>query len=89
MKTNPIAIVKDLILFFGGLAGIAYQQITDNVNIMLLLIFTAMTGVPGLTQIISLVRNSPIVLQSSSRQPERSESDLDSALPKSSVGDEA
>ncbi len=88
MKTNPIAIAKDLILFFGGLAGIAYQQITNNVNIVLLLIFTAMTGVPGLTQIISLVRNSPIVLESRSSQPEPVESASDSALPSSLGGDE-
>lgn len=87
MKTNPIAIVKDLVLFFGGLAGIAYQQITNNVNIVLLIIFTAMTGVPGLTQIISLVRNSPIVLESRSSQPERSESGSASASQKSLDGE--
>lgn len=76
MATNPerrIAIVKDLVLFFGGLAGIAYQQLTGNVNMVLLLIFTAMTGVPGLTNIISLIRSSPTVLRSSSPPPQRSE----------------
>lgn len=88
MKPNRIAIAKDLILFFGGLCGIAYQQITNNVNIVLLVIFTAMTGVPGLTNIISLVKNSPIVLPSSSQALERPESELDSASPSSSVGEQ-
>lgn len=63
-----IAILKDLALFTGGLSGIAYQQITQDVNIFLLLVFTAMTGVPGLTNILSLLRNSPSVLDSSSPQ---------------------
>lgn len=76
-QDRRIAIVKDLTLFFGGLAGIAYQQLTGNVNMVLLMVFTAMTGVPGLTNIISLIRNSPTVLRSSSQAPEPSESDSD------------
>jgi hypothetical protein len=53
---KAIVIVKDLVLFFGGLAGITYQTITGNVNLPLLIIFTAMAGVPGLTNISSLFR---------------------------------
>lgn len=85
MKPSRIAIAKDLILFFGGLTGIAYQQITGNVNIVLLMIFTAMTGVPGLLNIISLVRSLPTELPSVSRQPERSQSASDSASQPSST----
>jgi hypothetical protein len=79
MKPSRIAVVKDLILFFGGLTGIAYQQITGNVNVVLLMIFTAMTGVPGLMNIISLVRNSPTESPSSQHQQPSSPSALDSA----------
>jgi len=88
MEPSRIAIVKDLILFFGGLTGIAYQQITGNVNIVLLMIFTAMTGVPGLTNIISLVRNSPTVSQSLPHPPQSSQSELDSASPNLPVGEQ-
>lgn len=56
--------VKEWILLLAGLAGITYQLITDNVNVILLIVFSAMTGVPGLAHIVSLIRNSPIVLQS-------------------------
>jgi hypothetical protein len=69
--------LKSWILLFAGLAGIAYQQWTGQINIVLLLIFTAMSGVPGLAHIISLIKNSPIVLQSSSSQPESSEQESD------------
>jgi hypothetical protein len=52
-----IAIAKDVILFVGGLSGIAYQQITNNINPLLLLIFATMTGIPGLMNVISLWRS--------------------------------
>jgi hypothetical protein len=67
--------LKSWILLLAGLAGMAYQQLTHNVNLVLLLVFTAMTGVPGLANIISLIKNSPIVLQSYSSQPEPLEQD--------------
>jgi len=51
-----IAIAKDIVLFVGGLSGIAYQQITNNINPLLLLIFAIMTGTPGVVNIISLWR---------------------------------
>lgn len=69
-----IAIAKDLILFFGGLAGIGYQQISGDVNTLLLVIFTAMTGVPGLTNLISLLRGTPIELEQRSSPSESSDS---------------
>lgn len=61
-----ISVGKDLILFLGGLAGIGYQQISGNVNFILLAIFTAMTGVPGLTNLITLLRGTVIKLPSQS-----------------------
>lgn len=74
---RAIAIGKDLALFMGGLAGIAYQQITDNVNVWLLVVFTLMTGVPGVTNLISLLRGSAINSLSSELAPPRSESESD------------
>lgn len=74
MKKETDAQLKSWILLLAGLTGIAFQQWTGNVNWILLLIFTTMTGVPGVAQIISLIKNSPVVLQSSSSQQERLES---------------
>lgn len=70
---RKIQIAKDLILFFGGLAGIGYQQVTGDVNTVLLVIFTAMTGVPGLTNLISLLRGSVTESESPPQVSERSD----------------
>lgn len=56
---KAIAVGRDLFLFVFGCAGIAYQQLTGDVNFVLLAIFTAMTGVPGVTHLISLSRGMP------------------------------
>lgn len=74
-----IAVFKDLTLFLGGLTGIGYQQITGDVNTVLLIIFTAMTGVPGLTNLISLFRGLPTESPSSRRVSEPSSLESDSA----------
>lgn len=67
-----ITIGKDLLCFFGGLSGVAYQQITENVNIALLGIFVGMIGLPGLTSAISLFRQSGTDPQSSTSAPPHS-----------------
>lgn len=79
MKKENDAQLKSWILLLAGLAGIAYQQWTREVNWVLLLIFTTMTGVPGITQIISLIKNSPIVLYSSSSQQEHTDTESHSS----------
>lgn len=53
---RKIAIIRDQVLFLGGLAGIGYQQLTGNVSTVLLIVFTTMIGLPGLTNVISLLR---------------------------------
>lgn len=53
-----VGVVKDVLSYVGGLSGIAYQQVTGNVNVPLLAVFAAMTGIPGLVQLISLARGS-------------------------------
>jgi hypothetical protein len=69
MRTDQrIAIAKDLILFLVGVGGIVFQLVTGNVNFALLAVFTAMTGVPGLTYMISLLRGGFGIVSSSSMQ---------------------
>jgi hypothetical protein len=55
-SAQRLAVAKDLVLFLVGLGGIVYQLLTGNVDIALLAVFTAMTGVPGVTNLISLLR---------------------------------
>lgn len=71
--------LKRWLLLLVGLVGIGYQQYTGEVNSFLLLVFTSMVGVPGIAEIISLIKNSPIVIRSSSSPSEHSESDLDNS----------
>jgi hypothetical protein len=71
--------LKSWILLLSGLVGIGYEQYTGKVNWILLLIFTTMTGVPGLASIISLLKNSPIVIQSSLSQQEPLVRELDNS----------
>jgi len=70
VSTNREARAKSWLLLIAGLAGIGYQQWTGEVNWILLLVFTTMTGIPGIAEIISLIRSSPLVLQSSSSPSE-------------------
>ena len=51
-----ISVTKDTVLCAVGIGGIIWQQVTGDVNFALLGVFTAMAGVPGLTNIISMVR---------------------------------
>lgn len=69
-----ISVGRDLVLFVFGLVGISFQQVTGNVNFVLLAIFTAMTGMPGLAHLIVLSRGLRTELPPPS-----------SALPESSV----
>lgn len=89
MKKETDTKIKSWILLLAGLAGIGYQQYTGEVNWILLLIFTSMTGVPGVATIISLIKNSPIILQSSASRLERSESDSENSPQNSSGADDA
>jgi hypothetical protein len=88
VKAKDEARVRSWVLLLAGLAGIGYQQWTGESNIILLLIFTAMTGVPGLNEIISLIRNSPIVLQSSASRQQLLDQDSDTPAIESSSKDE-
>ena len=74
-RDKKISVAKDLVLFIGGLAGIGYQQVTQNVNPYLLLVFSLMAGIPGVTNLIMLIRGSPTDTQSLSSPPTQQEQD--------------
>lgn len=75
-KDSTSALVKEWWLLIGGSAGIAYQLITDNVNLFLLIVFTAMTGIQGGYKTVSLLRDSSAIARSLSSRLGSSESDL-------------
>ena len=62
------AVIRDVVTWVFGLTGIGWQLVTGNVNVPLLTVFAAMTGVPGVVQLISLARG-PATGSPSSRVP--------------------
>lgn len=59
-------VLRDGILFVFGLVGIAYQTVTRDVNIPLLISFISMVGVPGVAHTISVIHSLVIGLSQSS-----------------------
>lgn len=71
-----VDMVKDIVLFVVGLGGIIFQLLTGDVDVALLAVFVAMTGVPGLTNMVSLIRGGYVTDSSSSTSaPPRSPTD--------------
>lgn len=71
-----VEVIKDVVLFVVGLGGIIFQLVTGNVNVALLAVFTAMTGVPGLTNLVLLLKDGFVTgSPSSTSAPPRSDSD--------------
>lgn len=66
-----MAVAKDSLLFTVGLGGIVYQLLTGRVDVALLAVFTAMTGVPGLTNLVSLLRGDSDTSGTRSPSPSR------------------
>lgn len=86
MNTNREEKLKSWLLLIAGMAGIGYQQYTGKTDWVLLLIFTAMTGVPGVTSVITLLKNSTTMLQSSIPPSPPLELESPSSLDTSSEG---
>lgn len=78
---RTIVIVKDVVLFTVGLAGIVYQQLTGDVNEALLLVFTVMVGLPGALALWTLKNSSSTALSSSSSPSPPQPSDSPSSSP--------
>lgn len=72
---RTIVIVKDVLLFGTGLAGIVYQQVTGEVHPLLLAVFTIMVGLPGALALWTLRGNSFTASQSSESQSQPSPPD--------------
>lgn len=51
--------IRDAIAFVFGLSGIAFQQVTQDVNVYLLVIFCVCTGLPGFTSVRTLLHLFP------------------------------
>jgi hypothetical protein len=62
-----------MLLLLGGLAGIAYQTVTGKVDVALLTAFLAMTGLPGVTHLVGVLRGGTPT-ESSSLPPASRES---------------
>lgn len=75
MNGTTTTVVKDLLLFLVGLAGIIYQTVSGSVNVILLTVFVSMTGLPPITNAIALVRGLTTASQSSSSAEQRSSTD--------------
>ncbi len=84
MNAEKEARIKSWILMIAGMAGVGYQQYTGETDWVLLLIFIAMIGIPGYTEIISILKSSPTVSQSLPSLPSVSEQESQSSVNESS-----
>jgi hypothetical protein len=46
---NKFVVIRDSVLLGGGMAGIAFQQITGQINPLLIGVYVTMLGLPGLS----------------------------------------
>lgn len=78
MKIGAVlTVVRDAGCLLWGFGGIAYQQWTGNVNVALLMVYTAMLGLPGAIGLVQLARGKqelPPTAGSSSASPSSSSS---------------
>ncbi len=84
MNAEKEARIKSWILMIAGMAGVGYQQYTGETDWVLLLIFIAMIGIPGYTEIISILKSSPTASQSLPSLPLASEQESQSSANESS-----
>jgi len=74
-------ISRDGVLFTSGLTGIAYQQITGDVYIPLLVVFGLMIGLPGVTAILQLLGGTTEPTTGASSAPSSPHSQSSSTSP--------
>lgn len=55
---SRIHVIKDTSLWLGGMLGLGYQTVTGDVNEVLTAAFMAMLGLPGISGIVSILRNT-------------------------------
>lgn len=60
MKARAIiTIARDLGFLIFGFGGVVFQQLTGRVNVYLLMVYTAMLGLPGGLALLQLARGRP------------------------------
>lgn len=74
---TAITVARDVGCLVVGLGGIIFQQVTGQVNIELLLVYTTFLGIPGALGLLSL-RGKPHIEDSSSGSPDSSHSQVSS-----------
>lgn len=77
MKAQALTVVRDVMSLVVGFGGIIFQQATGQVNVALLMVYTAMLGLPGAIGLFQLARGSsttPPTPTSSSSPPASSSS---------------
>ncbi len=55
---SRLTVARDTCLWVGGLLGLGFQTVTGEVNPILTGAFMGMLGLPGVTGIVSAVRNT-------------------------------
>jgi len=53
------ALVRDAICLAAGIFGILYQQVKEQINIELLLVYLTLVGTPGAIGLVHLIRGKP------------------------------
>ena len=61
MKIGAIVtVVRDLTCLAVGVFGVIHQELSGRVNPELLVVYTALLGLPGAISVLQLVRGTPI-----------------------------
>lgn len=68
-----VVVIRDLTLLGVGSFGIVYQQLTGQIVLPLLILYTAMVGVPGAAGVMRLLARSVPIEPSSLPPPEPSQ----------------
>lgn len=68
--STVVVVVRDLVLLGVGSFGILFQQLTGVIHVPLLVLYTAMVGVPGAAGVMRMVARTAFTQQSLSPPPE-------------------
>lgn len=74
--SSIVVVTRDLTLLGVGSFGILYQQLTGQIVLPLLILYTAMVGVPGAAGVMRLLARSVPIEPSSSAPQEPSRSSV-------------
>lgn len=88
MTTQKESKLKTWVLLVAGIAGIGHQQYTGQKDLVMLAIYIAMVGIPGYTEISSLLKSFITALPSSTSPPQELEQDSSSLPSESSTEQE-